>query len=158
MASRLSGEKRRSHCYFGVAFVSTFRACSINSLGTPGISAACHVNTSRLALRNLTSSSSYLSLKPAPMIAVLESSPSCSWMVLVPTSPAGFTNDWLGFFEGIESLLSDSSLVAASISLTELGTRMPEAWTIASLSHSKDLRRSPRRERTHVLPGILRSK
>ena len=51
------------------------------------------------------------------MIAVLESSPSCSWMVLVPTSPDGFTDDWLDIFKDIESLLSDSSLVAASISL-----------------------------------------
>ena len=73
-------------------------------------------------------------------------------------SPAGFTDDWLDFLDGIESLLSDSSLAAASISLTELGNQMLEEWTIASLSHSKDLRRSPRRERTPVLPGILRSK
>jgi hypothetical protein len=47
-------------------------------------------------------------------------------MVLVPTSLAGFTDDWLGFFEGVESLLSESSLAAASISLTELGTQMVE--------------------------------
>ena len=127
MASRLSGEKRRNCCFFGVALGLTFKACSINSLDTPGIFAGFHANTSRLALRKLMSSSSYLSLKPAPMIAVLESSPSCSWMVLVPTSPAGFTNDWLDFLEGIESLLSDSSLAAASISLRELGTRMLEA-------------------------------
>ena len=79
-------------------------------------------------------------------------------MVLVPMSLAGFTDDWLGFLEGIESLLRDSSLAAASISLMELGTQMLEAWYIASLSHSKDLRRSPRRESTPVLPGILRSR
>ena len=65
--------------------------------------------------------------QPAPMIAVLESSPSCSWMVLVPTSPVGFTDDWLGFLEGIKSLLSESSLAVASISLTELGTQIVEA-------------------------------
>jgi hypothetical protein len=41
---------------------------------------------------------------------------------LVPTSPVGLTDDWLGFLEGIDSL-SESSLAAASISLTELGTR-----------------------------------
>ena len=127
MASRLSGENRRNRCFFGVALGSTFKACSINSLGTPSISAGFHANTSRLALRKLTSSSSYLSPGPAPMMAVLESSPSCSWIVLVPMLPAGFTDDWLGFLEGIESLLSESSLAAASISLIELGTQIVEA-------------------------------
>ena len=81
MASRLSGKKRHSRCFFGVALGLTFSACSINSLGTPGISAGFHTNTSRLALRKLTSSSSYLSPKPAPMMAILESAPSCSWIV-----------------------------------------------------------------------------
>ena len=46
MASHLSGEKRRSRCFFGVALGSTFRVCSINSLGTPGISAGFHANVS----------------------------------------------------------------------------------------------------------------
>ena len=72
------------------------------------------------------SSSSYLSLSPAPMMAVLESSPSCSWIVLVPTSLVGLTDDWLGFLDGIDSL-SESSLAAASISVTELGTRVVAA-------------------------------
>jgi len=123
MASHLSGENRRNRCFFGVALGSTFKACSINSLGTPGISAGFHANTSRLALRKLTSSSSYLSPSPAPMMAVLESSPSCNWIVLVPTSLVGLTDDWLGFLEGIDSL-SENSLAAVRISLTELGTRI----------------------------------
>ena len=126
MASRLSSEKCRNRCFFGMALESTFMACSINSLGTTSISTGFHANTSRLALRKLTSSSSYLSPSPAPMMAVLESSPSCSWIVLVPTPLVGLTDDWLGFLEGIDSL-SESSLAAASISLTELGTRIVEA-------------------------------
>ena len=126
MASCLSGENRRKRCFFGVALGSTFKACSINSLGTPGISAGFHANTSRLALRKLTSSSSYLSPSPTPMMAVLESSPSCSWIVLVPTPLVGLTDDLLGFLEGMDSL-SESSLAAASISLIELGTRIVEA-------------------------------
>ena len=40
----------------------------------------------------------------------------------MPTSPVGLTDDWLGFLEGIKSLLSESSLAAASISLTEIET------------------------------------
>src|SRR6185437_8966851 len=120
------GEKRRNCCFFGVALGSTFKACSINSLGTAVISAGFHENTSRLALRKLMSSSSNLSPSPALMMAVLESSLSCSWIVLVPTPLVGLTDDWLGFLEGVDSL-SDSSLAAARISLTELGTRIVEA-------------------------------
>ena len=124
MASRLFGEKCRSRCFFGVALGSTFSACSINSLGTPGIYAGFHANTSRLALKKLTSSSSYLSPKPAPMMAVLESSPSCRCIVLMPTLPVDLTDEWLDFLDGVESVLSESSLGAASISLTKLGTRI----------------------------------
>ena len=51
---------------------------------------------------------------------------SCSWIILVPTSLVGLTDDWVGFLEGIDSL-SESSLAAASISLTELGTRIVAA-------------------------------
>ena len=127
MASRLSGENRRNRCFFGVALGSTFKACSINSLGTPGISAGFHANMSRLALRKLTSSSSYLSPSPVPMIAVLDSSPSCSCMVFVPTSLVGLTEDWLGSLDGTESLVKESSLAIVSTSLTVLRMRMLEA-------------------------------
>src|SRR6185503_753293 len=92
-------------------------------LGHPWHIAGFHANTSRLALRKLTSSSSYLSPSLAPMMAVLESSPSCNWIVLVRTSLVGLTDDWLCFLEGIDSL-RESSSAAASISLTELGTRI----------------------------------
>ena len=61
------------------------------------------------------------------MIAVLESSPSSSCIDLVRTSPVGLTDDWLDFLDGVESLLSESSLAAASISLTELGTQIVAA-------------------------------
>jgi hypothetical protein len=40
---------------------------------------------------------SYLSLKPPLIKAVLDESPSCSWMALVSTSLGlGLTLDWLG--------------------------------------------------------------
>jgi hypothetical protein len=64
MASLLFGVKHHSRRFFGVALGSTFRQCSINSLGTPGISTGFHVNMSQLALRKLKSALSYLSLKP----------------------------------------------------------------------------------------------
>ena len=55
MASLFFVENLHSHCFFGVAVGLTFRECSINSFGTPGISAGFHANTSRLALTKLTS-------------------------------------------------------------------------------------------------------
>jgi hypothetical protein len=75
MASLLSRAKRHKHCFFGLTLGYTFRQCSINSLGTPGISASFHTNMSRLALRKLMSALSYLSLKPPPIKAVLDESP-----------------------------------------------------------------------------------
>jgi hypothetical protein len=40
---------------------------------------------------------SYLSFKPPPIKAVLDESPSCSWMASMPMSLGlGFTLDWLG--------------------------------------------------------------
>jgi hypothetical protein len=52
-----------------------------------GISAGFHTNMSWLARRKLTSASSYFSSKPAPMTAVLDESPSWSWIDLRATSP-----------------------------------------------------------------------
>jgi hypothetical protein len=71
MASRLSSAKQWRCCRFGVALGSTLRECSINSLGTPGMSADFHAKVSRLALRKLMSASSYLVSRPAPMVVVL---------------------------------------------------------------------------------------
>jgi hypothetical protein len=99
MASLLLGAKHRSRYFFGVALGSTFRQCSINSLGTSSISAGFNANMSLLALRKLTSALSYLSLKPPPIKAVLDESPSCSRMALMPTSMwLGLTLDWLGLW------------------------------------------------------------
>jgi hypothetical protein len=49
------------------------------------------------------SASSYLSPKPAPIMAVLEESPSWSWIVLRAISPVDLTPDWLAFFVGMSS-------------------------------------------------------
>jgi hypothetical protein len=71
MASRLSSAKQRMCCHFGVALGSTLSECSINSLGTPGMSAGFHAKMSRLARRKLMSASSYLGSRLAPMVVVL---------------------------------------------------------------------------------------
>ena len=134
MASRLAGEKCRRYYLLGVALGSTFRASSFNSLGTFGICTSFHVNTSQLAQRKLASSSSYLSPSSVPIMAVLEESPSCSWMVFMPMSFGGVTEDWLVFLVGGDSF-RESSFTAVSTSLAVLGTRVVEAHLIALLSH-----------------------
>jgi hypothetical protein len=120
MASRLSWANLRRRCFLGVAFGCTFKACSINSLVTPGISAGFHANMSRLARRKLTSTSSYLSPKPAPMTAVLDESPSWSWIILRATSSVDWMFDLLAFLEGISSPVWESCCAAASTSSKHL--------------------------------------
>jgi hypothetical protein len=107
----------------------------INSLGTPSISAGFHVNMSWLALRKLTSMLSYLSPKPPPIRAVLDGSPSCSWMVLMPTSLGlGLTLDWLGRWLEIFISVLVSLSAATSTSVDCSGTREVVAYSIASWS------------------------
>ena len=101
MASHFSTENLRSLCFFGVAVGLTFRECSINSFGTPGMSAGFHANTSRLALRKLTSALSYLLESPVPIKAVFDGSSSCSWIALTPMFSGGFGAERFVFFVGI---------------------------------------------------------
>jgi hypothetical protein len=135
MASLLSGAKHHSRCFFGVALGSTFRQCSISSLGTPGISAGFHTNMSRLALRKLTSAHSYLSPKLPPIKAVLDGSPSCNWMALMLMSLGlGLTLDWLGRWLEISISELVSFCVAASTSADGFGRRDVVTYSIASWS------------------------
>jgi hypothetical protein len=53
--SFLSWVKWRSHCLMGLAFGSRCSSCSINSLGTPDMSAGFHAKMSLFSWRNLTS-------------------------------------------------------------------------------------------------------
>ena len=75
MASFLSCMNCRSFCLIGLAVAKTFKECSISSRGTLDMSTDFHVNTSTCSLRKLTSASSYLGLRPAPIRAVLDWSP-----------------------------------------------------------------------------------
>jgi hypothetical protein len=83
MASLLSGVKRRNFCRIGLAWGLTFSLCSASSLGTLGISAGCHANTSRLSCKNWTSAPSYLSSRLELMIEVLRSSANPRLILLV---------------------------------------------------------------------------
>ena len=101
MASLFSAENLRSRYFLGVAVGLTFKECSINSLGTPGIPASFQANMSRLALRKLTSTLSYLSVSPVPIKAVFDGSSSCSLIALTPTLSGGFGAERFIFFVGI---------------------------------------------------------
>jgi hypothetical protein len=127
-----------------VALGSTFSQCSINSLGTPGISTGFHANMSQLALSKLTSALSYLSLKPPPIKAVLDGLPSCNWMALMPTLLGlGLTLDWLGRWLEISISESVTFCAAASTSAEGSGTRDVVAYSIASWLQSYDVFRWP---------------
>jgi hypothetical protein len=71
--------------------------------------------------------SSYFPSKPAPMTAVLDRSPSWSWIVLRATSPVDWILDLLAFLVGISSLAWESYCAAASTSPEVSGTRVVEA-------------------------------
>jgi hypothetical protein len=101
---------------------------------------------------------SYVSPKPAPMTAVLDESPSWTWIVLRATSPVDWMLDLLAFLVGISSLAWESYCAAASTSPEASSTRVVEAYWMASWLQSYNFFKSPRRVSTPLRPGILRSK
>ena len=127
MASLFFAENLRSLCFFGVAVGLTFRECSINSFGTPGISAGFHANTSRLALRKLTSVLSYLSESPVAIKAVFDGSSSCSWIVFTLMLSGGFEAERFIFFVGISDPDAEYCWAIASTSPVVSGSRLVEA-------------------------------
>ena len=127
MASLFSAENLRSLCFFGVAVGLTFRECSINAFGTPGMSAGFHANTSRLALRKLTSALSYLSESLVPIKAVFDRLSSCSWIALTPMLSGGFGAERLIFFVGISDPNVEYCWAATSTSPAVSRSRFVEA-------------------------------
>jgi hypothetical protein len=90
---------------------------------------------SRLALKKLMSALSYLLLKPSPIKVVLDGSPSCSWMALMPTSLGlGLTLDWLGHWLEISIYESVSFCAASSTSADGSGMGDFVVYSIASWS------------------------
>jgi hypothetical protein len=66
------------------------------------------------------------------MMAVLDESPSSSWIDLRATSLVDWMLDLLAFLEGISSSARDSYCAAASTSPEASGTCIVEAYWIAS--------------------------
>ena len=127
MASLFFADNLRSICFFGVAVGFTFRECSINSFGTPGMSAGFHANTSWLALRKLTSALSYLSESSVPIKAVFDGSSSCSRIALTPMLSGGFRAEQVVFFVGISDPDAEYCWAVASTSPAVSRSRFMEA-------------------------------
>jgi hypothetical protein len=102
------------------------------------------------------SASSYFSSKPALMTAVLDESPSWSWIDLRATSPVDWMLDLLAFLVGISSPAWERCCAAASIFPEASGTRIVEAYWIASWLQSYDFLKSPWRVSVGVLPAAHR--
>jgi hypothetical protein len=92
------------------------------------------------------------------MTVVLDESPSWSWIILRAMSPVDWMLDLLAFRVGISSPAWESYCAAASTSPEASGTRVVEAYWMASWLQSYDFFKSPRRVSTPLHPGILRSK
>jgi hypothetical protein len=85
---------------------------------------------------------SYLSPSRVPIRAVLDESPSYSWIALSTTSPVVRTLDWFAFFVGISSPDWESYCTAVSTSDEESGTCVVDAYSMASRSQSYDFFKS----------------
>jgi hypothetical protein len=102
---------------------------------------------------------SYLSPKPPQIKAVLDESPSCSWMALIPTLLGlGLTLDWLGCWLEISNSVLVSFSAATSTSAYGSGMCDVVAYSITSWSQLYDFFRSPRSVSMLVLPSILSSR
>jgi hypothetical protein len=99
----LSWVKWRSRCLTGLAFGSRCSSCSINYLGTLGISTGFHTKMSLFCWRNLTSVSSYLGSRLLPMWATLEGSSVDNGIVLLSVS-----SGWMDVLEVLASGITGS--------------------------------------------------
>ena len=74
IASLLGPETRRIACLTGLVPGLSWRECSANSLGIPGMSAAHHANISQFSRRNSTSALSYAGDRLVDTLTVLAGS------------------------------------------------------------------------------------
>ena len=114
IAAFLSGENRRSRCFTGLEPSLMSILCSVNSLGTPGMSAGFQAKISLLSQRKLVSTSSYFVERWALMVAVLEGLPVPRSICLMSASFGGAR--MLGFLAGITSSSGLISAATAAIS------------------------------------------
>lgn len=74
IASRRSGENLCNFCFTGTLSSRRASLCTVTSLGTAGMSDACHANTSVFARRKAMRAFSYLGSEVSPMKTVFEGS------------------------------------------------------------------------------------
>ena len=116
---------------FDFAVLSTSNLCSANFLGTPGMSAGFQAKMSRLSLKKLVSTNSYLGFMSAPIIAVLDGSPVPRSIVLSYNPLGGITSE-ADFFIGISSSSGESFLAAITTRGAWLNCYSSEAIVTAS--------------------------
>ena len=73
MALHFSSSKQHRRCFTGLEPGLIFKACSVTSLGMPGMSEGLHTKMSLLAQSKLTSVLSYLEESVVPMCTTLPS-------------------------------------------------------------------------------------
>jgi hypothetical protein len=159
ITSFLSWAKWRSRCLTGLFFRSKCSLCSINSPGTPGMSAGFHVKMALFSWRNLMSACSYLGSKLLPTWVTLEDSSmdngivllsvSSGWMDVLEVLASGMTGS--GWDSANSCLNSWSSMDASNLSaVSQLSRSQSKAawrllswrWCQAALASSKLSRRS----------------
>jgi hypothetical protein len=116
IASFLSGENHRSHCFTGLEPSLTSILCSANSFGTPDMSVGFQVKISLLSRRKLVSASSYFTERWALMVAVLEGPPVPRSICFMLASFGGAR--MLGFLARISS--SSRLILAATVAISSL--------------------------------------
>jgi hypothetical protein len=140
----------------GLAFGSRCSSCSINSLGTPGMSAVFHTKMSLFSWRNLMMASSYLRSKSLPTWATLEGSFVDNGIVLLCVS-----FDWMDVMEVLASGMTGSredSTKACFNSWSSTDAVSLSTVSQLSLTQSKAYLMSPLMEITPRGPGSLKTK
>ena len=133
-ALHLSIRSRRRPCFTGLASLLTFKECSASFLGTPGMSSdGDQAKISQFSWRNLTSSPSYLSPRPAPMMASFVGSSSESLIFLVSSFGLKLESTLEDGFSVADISLGLIVFLRSSSSSLEISS---SAWTALAASHS----------------------
>ena len=112
MALRFLLLKRRRRCFIGLEPGLIFKACSVTSLGMPGMSEGFHAKMSLLARRKPMSTLSYSKESVVPMRTALPLEPLGSMGTsLAPSTGSKDLADRLG--SGASLVIAASSLEAA---------------------------------------------
>jgi hypothetical protein len=145
----------------GLAFGSKCSSCSINSLGTPGMSAGFHAKMFLFSWRNLMSVSSCLGSRLLPTWGTLEGSSVDNRTVLLSLS-----SGWMDILEVLALGMTGSGGLGERGNSTKAYFNSWSSWDSMSLSAVSQLSlsqlkahlTSPLMETTPCGPGIFKTK